>query len=69
MNDVSPLAKLEKLEMLDLTTTQVNDLSPLAVLKNLKFLSLLETPVSDVQVQELKRTLPNCKIILRSTDR
>ncbi|MFR0575362.1 leucine-rich repeat domain-containing protein, partial [Bifidobacterium boum] len=47
-SDVSPLAKLTKLEELDLSHTAVSDVSPLAGLTKLRRLSLSTTPVSDV---------------------
>ena len=63
VSDLTPLAKLTSLESLRLTSTKVNDLTSLAGLKNLEVLWLNGTAVSDEQVEELRRALPNCKII------
>ncbi|MCE9547089.1 MAG: hypothetical protein K8T25_16565 [Planctomycetia bacterium] len=48
VNDLSPLAELNDLEQLRLSSTNVSDLSPLAGLKNLYEVDLDETKVSDL---------------------
>jgi internalin A len=48
MRDLSPLARLEKLQWLVLSGTPVSDLSPLARLENLQGLNLSGTQVSDL---------------------
>ncbi len=62
VSDLSPLEKLTNLKVLYLMNTQVNDISQLVQLRNLRSLHLYGTPVSDEQVQELRQTLPNCRI-------
>jgi hypothetical protein len=55
VSDLSPLAELKNLELLELENTQVSDLSPLAELKNLELLELDNTQVSDLSpLAELK---------------
>ena len=46
--DVSPLARLSSIEVLDLSNTQVSDLSPLSNLESLEVLDLNNTQVSDL---------------------
>jgi len=48
VRDIRPLAKLEKLDRLDLGRTQVTDLGPLRDLKNLTELAIDDTPVRDL---------------------
>ncbi len=48
VRDVTPLAKLTKLEELILDSTQVSDMTPLANLANLEYLNLRNTQVRDV---------------------
>lgn len=48
LTDISPLAGMQKLEVLSLACTNVRDLRPLANLVNLRRLNLGETPVTDL---------------------
>ena len=60
------VAQLQKLTYLHLTfCDQISDagLKELAKLKKLKFLSLVNTQVTDAGVAELRKALPNCRII------
>ena len=63
VTDVSLLAELRNLEVLFLSNTQVADVTSLAELKNLDWLDLSDTQVTDEQINDLKRALPNCKIL------
>ena len=49
LSDVTPLASLTSLEILNLDDTQVKDLTPLANLTKLESLSLSNTPVQNVK--------------------
>jgi Leucine-rich repeat (LRR) protein len=60
--DITALAGLKRLAILDVAGTQVRDLSALAGLTNLRTLYLERTPINDEQIQSLKRALPNCAI-------
>lgn len=62
-SDMTPLTQITRLEYLDLSGTQVSDLTPLLRLTSLHGLSLENTPVTQEQIDELKITLPNCKIV------
>ena len=48
VTDISPLAKLKKLEWLSLHDTQVGDFTPLGELKNLKVIYLGDTEITDL---------------------
>ncbi len=48
VTDLSPLAGLKNLEVLNLTQTKVSDLSPLTGLQNLRSLKLRDTQVSEL---------------------
>ncbi len=65
--DLSPLAELKNVEMLELSNTTVTDLSPLAELKNLKEVYLRFTQVSEEHLEELRLALPYCEIWTRPT--
>lgn len=64
--DVDTLAQLTNLEDLDLFATNVNDVSPLMCLTNLKRLNLAYSSVPDDAIEELRRALPNCRIVTSS---
>ena len=56
VSDLSPLARLEKLAVLELSNTRVKDLAPLAGLRNLRQLDLANTPVENLApLASLKR--------------
>ena len=63
VSDLSPLANLTKLVWLDLALTQVSDVTPLAKLTKLEELDLEDTQVSEQAMDQLKRALPQCRII------
>lgn len=63
VTDLSPLEGLTNLRFLDLTKTQVSDLSPLEGLTKLKWLDIRHTQVTEAEVQKLRQSLPNCKIM------
>ena len=56
---------MEKVIFLNLQLTKVTDegLKEVAKLQNLKVLTLQETKITGAGVAELKKALPNCKII------
>ena len=59
------LARIEGLESLKLTATDVTDngLRLLSKLKNLKSLNLTSTNVTEVGVGQLQKALPDCEIV------
>jgi hypothetical protein len=63
VNDLTPLANLTNLELMDLGDTHISDLAPLANLTNLKVLYLIDTQVSDEDIAKLKEALPECSIM------
>ncbi|MBG30234.1 MAG: hypothetical protein CMI31_09580 [Opitutae bacterium] len=48
ITDLSPLAEMTDLKLLDLRANQISDLSPLKKLKNLEILILLDNKITDV---------------------
>lgn len=63
VSDITSLKELKNLEWLDLSSTAVKDITSLKNLKNLKYLDLYQTRVSKAQGEELKKVLPDCKIL------
>jgi hypothetical protein len=63
VSDIKSLTELKNLEWLDLSSTAVKDITPLKSLKKLKYLDLYQTRVSKYQGKELKRALPECKVL------
>lgn len=63
IEDLTPLMKLSNLRELDLYNTKVSDLSPLFVLRNLTWLDIRRTRATEEQIQELRKRLPNCRIV------
>jgi internalin A len=63
VSNLSPIKELKQLRTLDLGNTPVSNLSPIKELKQLTGLYLYDTQVSDAQKEELKKHLPNLKII------
>ncbi len=63
VSDLSPIKELKQLTTLDLGHTQVRDLEPIKELEQLTTLRLRGTRVSDRQKEELKKHLPNLKIL------
>lgn len=59
--DLNPLAKLSKLQVLDLKGCPIKSLRPLSKLTNLRMLDISETPVSDI---EPLKNLTNLKQVL-----
>jgi len=64
ITDLSPLANLPSLTELRLARNKIADLSPLASLTNLELLSVRGNPVTSLEIDMLKKALPNCEIIL-----
>ncbi|WDE09973.1 leucine-rich repeat domain-containing protein [Thalassomonas haliotis] len=60
VEDLTPLAKLSQLQTLYLSNTAIKDLTPLKNLKSLKELYVRDCNLSDIN--ELKKTLPGCRI-------
>ena len=58
------MAKLQKLETLLFSGTQITDagLKEVAKLERLEYLYLSDTQVTEAGVAELKKALPSCKI-------
>ncbi|PHS12117.1 MAG: hypothetical protein COA78_08735 [Blastopirellula sp.] len=63
ITDLTLLAKLVNLRELSLTTPKAKDLSPLEKLVNLEKLFLSDIQVPKVEIDKLKKALPNCLII------
>ena len=61
--DLAPIKKMEKLQILSINSTEVKDLSPLFGIKRLRRLEIIDLPIHPSQITELKKHLPNCKII------
>ena len=62
VTDVFPLAGLQDLKKISITSTSVSDVSSLTEMKNLENIILNVTQVSTEQVQQLRQALPSCKI-------
>ena len=62
VTDLSSLATLTNLTVLDLSGTVPINVSPLAAMKGLTSLNLIGTLVTDQEVAKLEEALPNCKI-------
>ena len=63
INDISPLRSLTNLTELDLFGNQISDISPLSSLTKLTELNLENNElITQQQIEDLKLTLPNCKI-------
>jgi hypothetical protein len=60
--DVTPLADLNSLRVLQLNWTPVHDVTPLEKLKSLHELYIVGAHISDEQITKLQQTLPNCFI-------
>jgi hypothetical protein len=68
VSDLTPIAGLRKLQGLHLQSTLVSDVAPLAGHVGLTELDLQDTPVTREQVEDLRKSLPNCKIRLSYFD-
>ncbi|MCL2461983.1 MAG: protein kinase [Defluviitaleaceae bacterium] len=62
ITDVTPLASMTNLVWLNLAYNQITDLAPLGVLKNLLWLTLSKGEQSQIQINNLRKALPNCYI-------
>ena len=62
VSDISVIEKLAGLEILSLFGTGVSDIRPLKDLQSLKQLHLSNTKVSADDVEEFKKTYPNCEV-------
>ena len=62
LTDVKRLENLTKLRGLSLDNNQLTDVKGLERLTKLTFLNLRYNPLTKVQIDELKKALPNCKI-------
>ena len=62
VDDLRPLEKLQKLEYLDCSNTNVRKLDPVAgtLLKTLK---CYNTKVTDRKIEDFKKLNPNCQVI------
>ena len=64
IRDLSSLAKLGELLILDLSNNEIRNLKPLHKLEKLQLLVLLKNPfLPKAEVDELKKILPSCEII------
>jgi len=63
VGDISVLGELKNLQWLNLSGTNVSDINVLYSLTSLQELWLYDTKVSDEQVAELKKALPELKIV------
>lgn len=63
LEDVSSLAALDYLEVIDLCNTNVNDISAFAGKQNLRALFLLGCPIPEKMVRDVARTLPSLETL------
>ena len=74
IRDLTPLAGLSTLEHFEMEEYQITDLGPLKKLIGLKEINLqslhfgllkeiADTKISKEQVESLKKTLPNCRVL------
>lgn len=63
IQDLSPLTALHNLETLDLRSNQISSINPLLRMPQLKKLDLSGNPLEQSQIEELRRTLPDCEIL------
>lgn len=68
LQDIGPLASLERLELLDLAATGVSDLSPLTGLPRLQFVNLMSTPVADISPLQSISTLREAILLQTKVD-
>jgi Leucine-rich repeat (LRR) protein len=57
------IRNLKNLRGIHLEFNNISDLSPLRNLTNLELLILSRNPIKKEDIEELKKILPNCKII------
>ena len=62
ISDLSPLANLTNLKGLALCHNRISNLTPLANLTNLQTLRLGHASIGPIEVENLKRLLPNTRI-------
>ncbi|MGI9444822.1 MAG: hypothetical protein ACR2N1_20270 [Rubripirellula sp.] len=61
--DLSPIAEIESIRLIELTGSKVTDLTPPQYLPNLKYLNVHRTPLTDEQVHDFARANPYCNIL------
>jgi hypothetical protein len=66
IQDLAPLAGHDDLRYLMLGSKSIRDLTPLHGLKKLRSVRLYETSVSSLQIEELQRALPECRVAVDS---
>ena len=67
IRDLSALAKLGELRILDLSNNEIRNLKPLHKMEKLQLLVLLKNPyLPKAEVDELKKILPNCEFIYKA---
>lgn len=64
VTDLSPLASSTNLTKVILENLPVSDISPLKDLQNLEELWMIGVEITEQQVEELQKSIPNCKITL-----
>ncbi len=64
IEDISPLVELSQLKYLNLSNNGIEDLQALAGLENLEILILSDNPVAKEQLEELEKSLPQCRIVI-----
>jgi len=64
IHDLTSLQKLTNIKYLALEENQITDITPLYSLINLIKLELGGNPLMESQIDELRRVLPSCEIIL-----
>ena len=63
IRDISALSELTHLKKLTLRNNPITDVRTLAELKQLTVLTLQGTPLSEVELDSLRKALPDCKIL------
>jgi Leucine-rich repeat (LRR) protein len=62
ISDLKPLRALTNLQILDCSKNQISYLKPLRALTNLEELSCSENEISDLELEKLKKAMPNCEV-------
>lgn len=61
--DISPLKKLLNLTYLDLENNSITHISDLECLTNLTYLNIKKNYIDPLDIEKLKKALPNCEIL------
>ena len=62
LEDITPIASLQKLETLKLSNNSISSIQPLMSMTSLKALDISGNKLSEEQIKTLRETLVNCEI-------